>query len=1287
MNRTEQSPTIRSRQTAARRCSSESELGYLGFLPMLAARDLPPTFHPHGRPAPAVDDIAPRLRQLRRLLLPELVARVAELHADEASPVRKHAAEMIGEIGSKHMVYLPDMIPCLLHLLNDETPAVVRQAIKTGTNLFAKVLEQLVIQGLFSTGGIDDSLKLSWEWLLKFKSAVSLMAFKTTSNEGVRLLAVKFVEKTVLIYTPDPNIPSDPPNEATEDMGFNVAWLRGGHPLLNVGDLAMEASQSLGLLLEQLKSPKVKSLSTSMIIVFVSSLSAIAQRRPSFYGRILPVLLSLDPASSIIKLQIPGAFHALKSAFSACLKCTHSSAEPWRTRLLEAQNIMTQGDSIEHSENAARNFGDTSNREESCPLMERSTDSSNKRSLAKGMNNMLEDDGHSSKRVRQSHDAQEHTEEANKRNVESTSVDATSSQPILTRTGNSEAVYQLIGMFAAIAAQGDRVAGSLQILSSSIASDLLAEVVMVNMQHMPVSRPEVDQQQLPSTSSGDGLPSSSSFPLLASLLKRANQIDQDEVLPAKDSAVVPSVADDITTFPASSPVPTSVNPPMEDNSNRRTVPLDIETAEAKVPSAGVTSSIDILESSEASHASTEPQGTQEHAGSFISSLPADNSSVGLSLVQSSETHSPSSSTVEANQSQLSSLNALNSQYILPKLVVSNIDISDEAKDLLQKEAFVRILESDKQQTSGGSLARLPLLAHLGVEFPLELDPWELLQKHVLSDYVNNEGHELTLCILNRLYREAEQDQDFLSSRTATSVYESFLLSVAENLRDMFPASDKSLGKLLCEIPYLPEGVLKLLEGLCSPGSNEKQDKDIQSGDRVTQGLSAVWNLIMIRPSNRDKCLEIALQSSTHHLEEVRMKAIRLVANKLFPMASISKKIEDFANEKLNSVLEVIPSADSAATERATPEAHKDVGLENLSASVADAQTLMSLYFALCTKKHSLLRHVFAIYGSLPQAAKQAVHRQVPILIRTIGSSRDLLGIISDPPADCRGLLMQVLQTLTDGAVPSQDLISSIKILYSKTKDIEFLFAILAHLPKDEVLPVFPSIVNLPIDKFQTALSRILQGSPRNGPSLDPSEILIAIHVIDPDKEGIALKKVIDACAACFEQRTIFTQQVLAKALNQLVEQIPLPLLFMRTVMQAIGAFPALVDFVMEIMSRLVSKQIWKYPKLWVGFLKCAILTKPQSYGVLLQLPAPQLENALSKNPTLKAPLVEHANQPNVRSTLPRSTLVVLGLAEEQQQQPPPPATQAQSSQNQAAETSSSAADTTTEVTQESSAVS
>ncbi|KAG0503231.1 hypothetical protein HPP92_003303 [Vanilla planifolia] len=461
-------------------------------------------------------------------------------------------------------------------------------------------------------------------------------------------------------------------------------------------------------------------------------------------------------------------------------------------------------------------------------------------------------------------------------------------------------------------------------------------------------------------------------------------------------------------------------------------------------------------------------------------------------------------------------------------------------------------------------------------FPLDLDPWDLLQKHVISDFLNHEGHELTLRVLYRLYREAEQDQDFLLSRTATSVYEMFLLNVAEALRDKFPASDKSLGRLLAEVPYLSEGVLNTLECLCSPQSKEKQERDFPGGDRITQGLSAVWSLILLRPSSRDRCLQIVLQSAVHHMEEVRMKAIRLVANKLFPMPN--------------------------------------------------------------------------------------------------------------PPTGSENLLMQVLQTLTDGAVPSQDLISCVRTLYnSRMKDVEFLIPVLPFLSKDEIFPLMPQLVNLPMDKFQVALTRILQVQLSLVTPRALLKCFISIHGIDSEKDSVPLKKIMDACSACFELRPVFTQQVLASVLNQLVEQIPLPLLFMRTVIQAIGVFPGLVDFVMDILSRLVSKQIWKYPKLWVGFLKCALQTKPQSFKVLLQLPAAQLENALNKNPVLRPPLVEHANQPNIRSTLPRSTLVVLGLANDPQRSAQASQTSAQAqqtSQSQAADTASSNTDPATEVTQD-----
>lgn len=53
---------------------------------------------------------------------------------------------LIGEIGTENEDLLPDMVPTLIFFLKDETPAVARQAITTGTNLFRNVLEKIVTQ-------------------------------------------------------------------------------------------------------------------------------------------------------------------------------------------------------------------------------------------------------------------------------------------------------------------------------------------------------------------------------------------------------------------------------------------------------------------------------------------------------------------------------------------------------------------------------------------------------------------------------------------------------------------------------------------------------------------------------------------------------------------------------------------------------------------------------------------------------------------------------------------------------------------------------------------------------------------------------------------------------------------------------------------------------------------------------------------------------------------------------------------------------------------------------------
>ncbi|XP_021744745.1 uncharacterized protein LOC110710718 isoform X2 [Chenopodium quinoa] len=1275
------------------------------------------------------------------------------LLSDCFSPVRKCVTEVIGEIGLRHLEVLPEITTALLTVVDDDTPAVARQAITSGTNIFCCTMEKIALQGL-NASKLDDSLESAWEWMLKLKEKICSIAFESGSD-GKRLLALKFVAAIILIYTPDPNGGTELPSHLISDgngkeAGFSISCVRRGHPLLKLGDLSIEASQSLRLLLDQLRLPIVKSLSTSMVVVLINCLSAIAVKRPSFYGRILPVLLGLDPSNSVIKgLHAYGVQNALKNAYLSCLKCAHPSATPWRDRLVGALKEMNAGHMAEKAlESMCSNNGNV--KEEKAELVAVKEEQSlevhdpvhnkvgRKRSSDLEVGDRNEDDDTPGKRARSMHSVSE--ELSDKSGDLRSSVEIKSDSPGVASASKEDdlgPVQQLVGLFGALVAQGEKAAASLEILISGISADLLAEVVIWNLRNLPSTCPKAEGDEELQANFGlryNKVDTDTPFDQLSSFLTNAVHCSSSELISAAADVKPPvsldiehplleethamDVADNIVgcaTSKSSTELVDSDMPCAFASGNLFEVPKgsavtcefqDMGPSDNAIPGLDNAHSDGFLDTvASSSLASTDrDDGSQDQVTSVgksfkIESLPSVST-------EKSEELSSKAAAADANIGMASTASSLGPvhQFVLPKLSAPVIDLSSEDKDKLQKLVFLRIVEAYKQvAVSGGSQLRFSLLSYLGVELSLDLDLWTCLQTHILSDYINHEGHELTLRVLYRLYGEAEEERDFFSSTTASSVYETFLLKVAETLRDSFPPSDKSLSCLFSEVPYLPKSSLKLLECLCSPEIGDKDEKELHNGDRVTQGLSAVWSLIMLRPTLRDVLLKIALQSAVHHMEEVRMKAIRLVANKLYPLPSISLQIEEFAKEKLLTV-ENTHSADAekssiqsqksleitlAAKDQSTGEtmaiessAHNSPPCTPgivASTSVSEAQQCMSLYFALCTKKHTLLRQIFIIYKSSPESAKQAIHSQMPILIRTMGASPPLLEIISDPPDGSENLLMQVLHTLTDGRVPSAELIFTIKKLYeTKLKDIEILFPILPFLPKEEVLRVFPHAVNLPQDKFQAALARLLQGSTPN-PVLTPSEVLIAIHSIDPDKDGIPLKKVTDACNACFEQRQMFTQQVIAKVLNQLVEQIPLPLLFMRTVLQAIGAFPALVDFIMDILSRLVSKQIWKYPKLWVGFLKCAQLTQPHSFTVLLQLPQAQLEAALNKIPALKAPLAAHANQQNIKSSLPRSVLTVLGIASDSQA-----GSQSQSAQPEAEDAGSSDKDVVPEKSKESS---
>ncbi|KAJ6730256.1 SYMPLEKIN-RELATED [Salix viminalis] len=1047
------------------------------------------------------------------------------------------------------------------------------------------------------------------------------------------------------------------------------------------------------------------------------SLAAVARKRPLHYVTVLSALLDFDP-------KVEKGCHAasiqysLRTAFLGFLRCTYPTILESRDKLLRALRAMNAGDAAEQAirqvdkmiKNNERTSREVRFSRDDQPTSQLAVSGDQLRKRCVPMDTEEQANGHemAQKRIRYGPNILSTTPiPINDSGPDSVSVNGVSANVHVSDSDLTPA-EQMIAMIGALLAEGERGAESLELLISNIHPDLLADIVITNMKHLPKSSPPLTRLgSLPVTMQNCSLsspaqvvapsaPVSSAqgpFPVVTTCnvslsdtpivnnfpvdSKRDPRRDPRRLDPRRTatSVGVPSVAivddhggmqpemDDSVSLSKASPLPvvTSVENPLEPHISHS----KIEDNSLEGLLVSKTDQRPMLSSDQ----TFSPPHTSEE-GDVVLKLSDFEVASGADMlsVMEPEQLSPDVSNISVPEEIC--------QVDLPQLP-PYIELTEEQQNTVRRLAVERVIESYKHLSGTECIqTRMALLARLVAQINADDDIVVILRKHVLVDYQQHKGHEVVLHFLYHLHSLTILDSVGSASYAAV-LYEKFLLVVAKSLLDAFPASDKSFSKLLGEVPFLPESAFKLLDDLCQCDIFDSHGKEVHDGERVTQGLGAVWSLILGRPNNRLAFLDIALKCAVHSQDDIRSKAIRLVANKLYQLNYISQNIEQFATNMLLSAVEqrssdINPSQSvstdqvvsqevsvscSQVSETGNCENDSMKGAQPLVQSVStmsfpEVQRHISLFFALCTKNPGLLQTVFDIYGQAPKTVKQAVHRHIPVLIRALGSSySELLRIISDPPEGCENLLMLVLQILTQETTPSANLITTVKHLYeTKLEDATILIPILSSLSKNEVLPIFPRLVGLPIEKFQMALAHILQGSAHTGPALTPAEVLVAIHDISPNKDGLPLKKITDACSACFEQRTVFTQQVLAKALNQMVDQTPLPLLFMRTVIQAIDAFPSLVDFVMEILSKLVSRQVWKMPKLWVGFLKCVSQTRPHSFHVLLQLPPSQLESALSKHANLRGPLATYANQANTKTSLPRSTLAILGLVNEQHMQ-------------------------------------
>ena len=102
---------------------------------------------------------------------------------------------------------------------------------------------------------------------------------------------------------------------------------------------------------------------------------------------------------------------------------------------------------------------------------------------------------------------------------------------------------------------------------------------------------------------------------------------------------------------------------------------------------------------------------------------------------------------------------------------------------------------------------------------------------------------------------------------------------------------------------------------------------------------------------------------------------------------------------------------------------------------------------------------------------------------------------------------------------------------------------------------------------------------------------------------------------------------------------------MRTTIQALSYWPGLTPFTMDLLRHLISRQIWQAPRLYTGFIKCCVVSLPDSLPVLLTLPTTPLAEAITQEPELREPLMSYAA--THLAEVPQEAKEALGLADDE----------------------------------------
>ncbi len=155
---------------------------------------------------------------------------------------------------------------------------------------------------------------------------------------------------------------------------------------------------------------------------------------------------------------------------------------------------------------------------------------------------------------------------------------------------------------------------------------------------------------------------------------------------------------------------------------------------------------------------------------------------------------------------------------------------------------------------------------------------------------------------------------------------------------------------------------------------------------------------------------------------------------------------------------------------------------------------------------------------------------------------------------CLWLCLRLRLLTRQTARPTIELVNAARALFDRTQDTRFLVPIVNGLPQDEYVKLLPHLISLPVTQLKSAFLRS---------SLTPAQLLFSLHLIPANDRNSVRNLIQGLCFAfalfllradsrkaikvCFEEHTVFNQEVLAMTLQQLSDCPRIPKLTMRTV--------------------------------------------------------------------------------------------------------------------------------------------